>query len=153
MAEKLLFGSHPREFLELPLVHGYRTGHDLVQKRRIGWVLEQHAAKLGRARTFVARGYQQNSSAGFQDMSGGCHTLNGLVEREVERISGRGGDHRVHGLFERLEHHLRDELHPGAMRLLGMSREDAGDRAVAGERYVDDEIVPGHAGDFEELAV
>ena len=113
----------------------------------------QHAAELRRAGAFLAGGRQQDRAARFHDMGGGGHALDRLVVRQVERVAGGGGDRGVDGLVEGFQHHLRDELDAGAVRLLRVSGEDAGDRAVAGQRHVQQEIVAGHAGDLEQFAM
>ena len=113
----------------------------------------QHPAELRRARAFLASGRQQDRPPGFHDVGGGRHSLDRLVIREVQRVSGGRGDRGVDGLVEGLQHHLRDELDAGPVRLLRVSGEDAGDRAVPRQRHVEQEIVPRHARDLEQFAV
>ena len=52
-----------------------------------------------------------------------------------------------------LQHHAGDELDAVPVGLHRVAREDARDGAVARQRHVHDEIVPRHAGDFEQFAV
>src|SRR5207249_3459435 len=106
------------------------------------------AAELGGARAFFAGRDQQNLAARLHDVRSGGDALNRLVEREVERIPGAGGDDGVHRLFQGFKHHFRHEGNTAAVRLDRTAGEHTGDVAVARERNIDHEIVSGHAGDL-----
>ena len=85
----------------------------------------------------------------------GCrtHTLDGLVEREIERISRRCRDGGIYRSLERLEHYAGDEIGPGSMRQLRVSGENAGNRTVARQGHIHQEIVPRQPGNLEQLTM
>ena len=58
--------------------------------------------ELRRAGAFGAGRDQQNRSSRFHDVGSRGHTFDALVISEVERVSGRGGDHGVHRFLQRL---------------------------------------------------
>ena len=88
------------ELLELPLVDVYRGGGDLVQERGVGQSGLQHAAELGGSGAFLARSGEQDRATRFYDVGGGGDAFDRLVEREVERVAGGGGDDGVGGFVE-----------------------------------------------------
>ncbi len=141
------------ELLDLPLVHFDGGVADFFEiLLRVGVFLE-HAAEFGCSGAFLAFGNEENFAAGFDDVLGGGDSFYGLIVGEIERVSSRGGDDGVDGLGHLFEHDTADEIDSGFVGLLGVAGEDSGDAAVAGEGDVDDEIVAGHTGDFEEFAV
>ena len=64
----------------------------------------QHLAELRRARTFLAFRHQQDLAAGLENVVRRRHALDRLIEREVQRMTGGGGDDDgVHRFVQRFE--------------------------------------------------
>jgi hypothetical protein len=69
------------------------------------------------------------------------HAFDALVIREVERVSGRGSDGRVHRFLQHLKQDAGNELDAAAVRQFGVSGKYGGNRPVAGQRHIQDKIV------------
>ena len=144
---------HHRQLFRLPLIDGDGRACQFVQQVFPVQPAPHERGELRAADALAAGGGEQDCAAGFDDLSGRRDALDRLIERQIERISSRSGNHRVGGLVQGRQcgcAHEFDAAREGRFRI---TREDGGDAAITGQRHVDHEIVPGHGRDLTELAM
>ena len=135
------------------MVYRYWCVFDGVEEAFGGVEALDHFAELGGSGAFCALGADEDLASFADDVGGGCYAFYGVIESEIQRIAGAGGDYGVYGLVELFEHDAADEFDSGGVGLLRVAGEDSGDFSLAGEGYVEHEGVAGHAGDFLQLFV
>ena len=89
----------------------------------------------------------------FDDRQAAGQPLDRLVERRVQRISGRAGDDDVHRPRDFRPANVLHEANAFEERLFHVAGHDRGDAPVAVERDIDDEVAARHAGDLGVLFV
>src|ERR1017187_9627327 len=151
--EQFLIHANQRQLFQLPLIHFNRGLSNLIEKILKSRERAHAVSKLGGAHPLRALAQDKNPAARLCDVLRGGDSLDGLVESQVQRISGGAGDYRIGRLGQCFERGVLKKLDGCRVSLDRVAREDSRDLAFLRQRHIQNKVVAGHARNLEQLGV
>src|ERR1017187_3245773 len=151
--EQFLIHANQRQLFQLPLIHFNWGLSNLIEKILKSCERAHAVSEFRGAHPLPALAQDENSSARLGDVLRGGDSLDGLVEGQVQRISGGAGDHRICGLGQCFERGVLKKLNGCRVSLDRIACKDSRDLAFLGQRHVQNKVVAGHARNLKQLGM